>query len=88
MPLLSHRDIVGYAAARNTRVLSRSLTEYTAFRDRLVEKYERPAYSRNALILSQKAFHSLAEREIVAPLLTTLCQYQLLGLGLVSPPPL
>lgn len=38
-PLLSHRDIVGYAAARNTRVLSRSLTEYTAFRDRLVEKY-------------------------------------------------
>ena len=41
-PLLSHRDIVGYAAARNTRVLSRSLTEYTAFRDRLVEKYGEP----------------------------------------------
>ena len=41
-PLLSHRDIVGYAAARNTRILSRSLTEYTAFRDRLVEKYGEP----------------------------------------------
>lgn len=41
-PLLSRRDIVGYAAARNVRALSQSLTEYTAFRTQLVEKYGTP----------------------------------------------
>ncbi len=41
-PLLSRRDIVGYAAARNARALSQSLTEYTAFRTQLVEKYGTP----------------------------------------------
>ena len=37
--LLSHRDIVGYAAARNTRALSQSLTEYNALKAGLIEKY-------------------------------------------------
>lgn len=37
-PLLSHRDIIGYAVARNYRALSASLTEYETFRDSLIEK--------------------------------------------------
>lgn len=38
-PLLSHRDKIGYAAARNHRRLSECLTEYTRFRNGLIEKY-------------------------------------------------
>jgi len=41
-PLLSHRDKIGYVAARNYRFLSNSLTEYEAFKRGLVEKYGRP----------------------------------------------
>lgn len=38
-PILSHRDKIGYVAARNYRVLSECLTEYEAFRNSLIEKY-------------------------------------------------
>lgn len=38
-PLLERRDVIGYAAARNTRVLRTELTEYTNVRDELVMKY-------------------------------------------------
>lgn len=38
-PLLSHKDKIGYVAARNYRFLSDSLTEYDAFKRGLVEKY-------------------------------------------------
>lgn len=38
-PILSHRDKIGYVAARNYRILSECLTEYEAFRNRLIEKY-------------------------------------------------
>ncbi|NCE64064.1 hypothetical protein D1159_05550 [Pseudoflavonifractor sp. 524-17] len=38
-PILSHRDKIGYVAARNFRILSECLTEYEAFRDSLIEKY-------------------------------------------------
>ena len=38
-PLLSHRDKIGYAAARNYRIFANSLTEYMAFRNALIEKY-------------------------------------------------
>lgn len=38
-PILSHRDKIGYIAARNYRILSECLTEYEAFRISLVEKY-------------------------------------------------
>lgn len=38
-PLLSHRDKIGYIAARNYRILGESLTEYEAFRNSLVQKY-------------------------------------------------
>ena len=38
-PILSHRDMIGYVAARNCRILSECLTEYEAFRNSLIEKY-------------------------------------------------
>lgn len=38
-PLLSHKDKIGYIAARNYRILSETLTEYEAFRNGLFEKY-------------------------------------------------
>lgn len=41
-PLLTHRDKVGYIAARNYRVLSEAITEYSAFKNALIEKYGEP----------------------------------------------
>lgn len=38
-PLLSHRDKIGYIAARNYRLLGESLTEYETFRNNLIMKY-------------------------------------------------
>lgn len=38
-PILSHRDKMGYIAARNFRALSECLTEYETFRNALVVKY-------------------------------------------------
>lgn len=38
-PILSYRDKIGYAAARNYRILSECLTEYEVFRNDLIEKY-------------------------------------------------
>lgn len=38
-PLLAHRDIVGYVAARNYRILDDNLTEYKKFKEELVCKY-------------------------------------------------
>ncbi len=38
-PLLSRRDKLGYVAARNSRFLSDSLTEYESTRRSLLEKY-------------------------------------------------
>lgn len=38
-PLLSHRDKIGYVAARNYRMLSECLVEYNTFRNSLIEKY-------------------------------------------------
>lgn len=37
--LLSHRDKVGYVAARNYRFLSNSITEFDTIRLSLIEKY-------------------------------------------------
>ena len=36
---LDRQDVIGYAAARNTRILANELQEYTATRNRLVQKY-------------------------------------------------
>lgn len=41
-PLLSLRNKVGYAAARNTRTLRNALTEYLLFKRELIEKYGEP----------------------------------------------
>ncbi len=41
-PVLSQRNRIGYAAARNCRVLSDSLTEYNRFKNELIEKYGEP----------------------------------------------
>lgn len=38
-PILKHRDIIGYAAARNTRILEDCLTEFRSFQEDLVRKY-------------------------------------------------
>lgn len=38
-PLLSHRDKIGYIAARNFRILGEALTEYETFRNSLIQKY-------------------------------------------------
>ncbi len=38
-PILSHRDKLGYVAARNYRTLSNSLIEYDTIRRSLIEKY-------------------------------------------------
>lgn len=38
-PLLERRDVIGYAAARNSRMLRDELTEYQKVRDELVMKY-------------------------------------------------
>lgn len=38
-PLLSHKDMFGYVAARNTRILSECLTEYDQTRKDLIERF-------------------------------------------------
>ncbi len=38
-PILPHRDKIGYVAARNTRILKNTLTEYFAFKQSLIQKY-------------------------------------------------
>lgn len=38
-PILSHRDQIGYVAARNYRLISECLTEYETFRNGLIERY-------------------------------------------------
>ncbi len=38
-PLLHHRDKIGYVAARNTRILNNTLSEYFIFKLDLLKKY-------------------------------------------------
>lgn len=38
-PFLDHTDIIGYAAARNTRILMNEIQEYMSRREGLVAKY-------------------------------------------------
>lgn len=39
---LDRKDMLGYAAARNTRILTSELMEYENLRDSLIEKYGEP----------------------------------------------
>lgn len=41
-PLLKHKDKIGYVAARNTRILRDTLTEYFTFKNELIQKYGEP----------------------------------------------
>lgn len=43
-PLLERTDIIGYAAARNTRILQSETVEYMKRRDELVQKYGEPEF--------------------------------------------
>ena len=45
-PVLSHRDKIGYIAARNYRILAECLTEYQVFRNGLIEKQRTVHYRR------------------------------------------
>lgn len=45
--LLPMRNKIGYVAARNTRILSDSLTEYFKFKNDLIEKYGEPDVNEN-----------------------------------------
>lgn len=38
-PLMERRDLIGYAAARNTRMLLDELTEFERIKDSLIEQY-------------------------------------------------
>lgn len=38
-PLLSHKDMFGYVAARNTRVISNCLTEYNQTKADLIDRF-------------------------------------------------
>lgn len=40
--VLNHSDVVGYAAARNTRIMSEAITEYLQKRDELIAKFGNP----------------------------------------------
>lgn len=41
-PILPHRDKIGYVAARNTRILKETLTEFLSFKAELIQKYGAP----------------------------------------------
>lgn len=41
-PLLKNRDMIGYVAARNYRILTESLTEFNDFKEELIRKYGTP----------------------------------------------
>lgn len=46
-PILPHRDKIGYVAARNTRILNDTLTEYFTFKQDLIRKYGEPDKDEN-----------------------------------------
>ena len=46
-PILPHRDKIGYVAARNTRILNDTLTEYMQFKQDLIRKYGEPDKDEN-----------------------------------------
>lgn len=45
--LLDHKDIVGYAAARNTRLLNEAALEFVQKRDELIMKYGDAVFDEN-----------------------------------------
>lgn len=45
--ILPHRDKIGYVAARNTRIINDTLTEYFTFKRDLINKYGDPDKDEN-----------------------------------------
>lgn len=62
-PILSRRDVLGYMAARNYRILSESLTEYHAMRQKLLEKYGEEQPDENGIPMIQLKFNSPAFKQ-------------------------
>ena len=54
-PILTHRDKLGYYAARNTRILRDTLTEYITIRDQAFRKYGTPKPDTNQLVLNPRS---------------------------------
>ena len=48
-PLLSHKDVWGYVAARNTRILNNQLIEYNKVHDELMERFGTPQENENGV---------------------------------------
>ena len=61
-PLLDRRDLVGYAAARNTRALKDELTEYEAMRDRIVIENGTPELDERGLPTGRWSIDRSSER--------------------------
>lgn len=46
-PFLERTDVIGYSAARNTRMLLNQAVEYREFKDILIDKYGEPEVDEN-----------------------------------------
>ena len=59
-PILPHRDKIGYIAARNTRILNDTLTEYFTFKRELISKYGNPDKDENGNDIFLSAIYSIS----------------------------
>lgn len=48
-PLLSHKDLFGYVAARNTRILTEQLTEYDRVQREMLERFGKEKAGKNGV---------------------------------------
>lgn len=66
-PLLSHKDMFGYVAARNTRVISNCLTEYNQTKADLIDRFgtkevnEETGLTTTSIKIGTPAFKSFCE---------------------------
>lgn len=66
-PLLSHKDMFGYVAARNTRVISNCLTEYNQAKADLIDRFgtkevnEETGLTTTSIKIGTPAFKSFCE---------------------------
>ena len=66
-PLLSHKDMFGYVAARNTRIISNCLTEYNQTKNDLIDRFgirevdEETGLTTTSIKIGTPAFKSFCE---------------------------
>lgn len=66
-PLLSHKDMFGYVAARNTRIISNCLTEYNQTKSDLIDRFgtkevdEETGLTTTSIKIGTPAFKSFCE---------------------------